>query len=139
MATSALAPSSSRLLPLELVDRCIGSKIWIIMKSDKEFVGTLRGFDDYINLVRARACTVVRHFAPRRACSRACARFARAPRVQVLDDVTEIETLADGTQRRSAQDSVLLNGSHVALLVPGSSPDDAAAAHAAMAAGPEQR
>ena len=28
-----------------------GSKIWIILKGDKEFVGTLRGFDDYVNMV----------------------------------------------------------------------------------------
>ncbi|OQR98462.1 hypothetical protein ACHHYP_20377 [Achlya hypogyna] len=40
-----------RLLPLELIDKCIGSRIWIIMKGDKEFVGTLRGFDDYVNMV----------------------------------------------------------------------------------------
>ena len=28
-----------------------GSKIWIILKGDKEFVGTLRGFDEYVNMV----------------------------------------------------------------------------------------
>ncbi|KAF0685968.1 Aste57867_22220 [Aphanomyces stellatus] len=36
---------------IELIDKCIGSRIWIIMKGDKEFVGTLRGFDDYVNMV----------------------------------------------------------------------------------------
>lgn len=41
----------SHLLPLELVDECIGSKIWIIMKGDKELIGTLRGFDDFVNMV----------------------------------------------------------------------------------------
>ena len=35
----------------ELIDKCIGSKLWIIMKTEKEFVGTLRGFDDYVNMV----------------------------------------------------------------------------------------
>ncbi|RQM09782.1 hypothetical protein KXD40_007245 [Peronospora effusa] len=40
--------SQGRILPLELIDKCIGSKLWIIMKGDKEFLGTLRGFDDYI-------------------------------------------------------------------------------------------
>ncbi|KAG6670931.1 hypothetical protein I3843_Q027700 [Carya illinoinensis] len=39
------------LLPSELIDRCIGSKIWVIMKGDKELVGTLRGFDVYVNMV----------------------------------------------------------------------------------------
>ena len=36
----------------ELVDKCIGSRIHIIMKSsDKEIVGTLLGFDDFVNMV----------------------------------------------------------------------------------------
>ena len=90
--------SGSTLLPLELVDRCIGSRIHIVrplpvpaclpaclphalpigsrgaaaatlraacpltrargarvfpqvMKGDKEIVGTLKGFDDYVNMV----------------------------------------------------------------------------------------
>ena len=41
----------SHLLPSELIDRCIGSRMWVIMKSDKEIVGTLRGFDVYVNMV----------------------------------------------------------------------------------------
>ncbi|KAJ9082233.1 RNA-binding protein lsm5, variant 2 [Entomophthora muscae] len=43
--------STSQLLPLEIIDKCIGSKIWVVMKSDKEFTGTLVGFDDYVNMV----------------------------------------------------------------------------------------
>lgn len=35
----------------ELVDKCVGSRIWVVMKSDKEFSGTLVGFDDYVNMV----------------------------------------------------------------------------------------
>ncbi|KAJ2063588.1 ubiquitin-specific protease ubp1 [Coemansia sp. S146] len=35
----------------ELIDKCIGSRIWVMMKSEKEFVGTLLGFDDYVNMV----------------------------------------------------------------------------------------
>ena len=27
----------------ELIDKCIGSKMWVLMKGDKELVGTLRG------------------------------------------------------------------------------------------------
>lgn len=57
----------------------------------------------------------------------------------MLDDVTEIEVLADGSKRSSHQDSLLLNGNHVALLVPGSSPEDAAAAALAARAGPAPR
>lgn len=36
---------------LELVDKCIGSRIHIIMKSDKEIVGTLLGFDDFVSIL----------------------------------------------------------------------------------------
>ncbi|GIJ91522.1 RNA-binding protein lsm5 [Aspergillus pseudoviridinutans] len=35
----------------ELIDKCVGSRIWVIMKGDKEFSGTLLGFDDYVNMV----------------------------------------------------------------------------------------
>ena len=37
---------------LELVDKCIGSRIHIIMKSDKEIVGTLLGFDDFVSILK---------------------------------------------------------------------------------------
>lgn len=40
---------ASTILPLELVDRCIGSDIWVLMKNDREFTGTLLGFDDYVS------------------------------------------------------------------------------------------
>ena len=39
------------VLPLELVDKAIGSKIQILMKNDQEFIGTLLGFDDFVNVV----------------------------------------------------------------------------------------
>ncbi|WRT66140.1 uncharacterized protein IL334_003093 [Kwoniella shivajii] len=42
---------ASTILPLELVDRCIGSPIWVLMKNEREFTGTLMGFDDYVNMV----------------------------------------------------------------------------------------
>eukprot|EP00842_Homolaphlyctis_polyrhiza_P006519 jgi/Hompol1/6869/HPOL_004183-RA len=41
----------SGLLPLELIDKCVGSQIWVVMKGDKEFTGTLLGFDDFVNMV----------------------------------------------------------------------------------------
>lgn len=40
----------------ELIDRCIGSRIWVIMKNDREFTGTLLGFDDFVS---AYLCRVV--------------------------------------------------------------------------------
>ncbi|KAL5582922.1 hypothetical protein UlMin_015364 [Ulmus minor] len=41
----------SQLLPSELINRCIGSKKWVIMGGDKELMGTLRGFNVFINMV----------------------------------------------------------------------------------------
>ncbi|XP_075230404.1 U6 snRNA-associated Sm-like protein LSm5 isoform X1 [Lycorma delicatula] len=49
--TASVATNPSTLLPLELVDKCIGSRIHIIMKNDKEIVGTLLGFDDFVNML----------------------------------------------------------------------------------------
>jgi U6 snRNA-associated Sm-like protein LSm5 len=42
---------SKTILPLELVDKCIGSRLYILMKNEKEFLGTLKGFDDFVNMV----------------------------------------------------------------------------------------
>mmetsp|Transcript_10138 Transcript_10138/g.19862 ORF Transcript_10138/g.19862 Transcript_10138/m.19862 type:complete len:85 (+) Transcript_10138:59-313(+) len=42
---------ATEMLPLELIDRSVGQKIWVIMKGDKEIVGTLRGIDEFVNLV----------------------------------------------------------------------------------------
>lgn len=45
------AKNPSKLLPSELISRCVGSRILVIMKGDKELEGTLRGFDSYVNMV----------------------------------------------------------------------------------------
>ncbi len=51
MASKSSAAAASEILPLELMDKCIGSRIHVIMKSDKELVGTLLGFDEYVCMV----------------------------------------------------------------------------------------
>jgi LSM domain len=43
---------ATRILPLELIDKAIGSQIWILMRGKTEVVGILRGFDDYVSKVR---------------------------------------------------------------------------------------
>ena len=45
MATPTNANTGQTLLPLELVDKAIGSRMHVIMKNDRELVGTFRGFD----------------------------------------------------------------------------------------------
>jgi U6 snRNA-associated Sm-like protein LSm5 len=44
-------PNLSQFLPLELVDKCVGSRIWIIMKDDSEICGILKGYDEFVNIV----------------------------------------------------------------------------------------
>jgi U6 snRNA-associated Sm-like protein LSm5 len=51
MASAPPKANPSTLLPLELIDKCIGSRIHAILRSNKEVVGTLLGFDDYVNMV----------------------------------------------------------------------------------------
>ena len=53
---------SNLIVPLrvELVDKCIGSRIHIIMKSDKEIVGTLLGFDDFVSILYTELVTHTR-------------------------------------------------------------------------------
>ena len=53
----ASSGSTQRILPLELIDKAIGSQIWILMRGTKEIVGTLRGFDDYVSAC-ALACVL---------------------------------------------------------------------------------
>ena len=99
LSSSPLPLSSRASLPLELIDKCVGSRLWVVMKGEREFVGTLRGFDEFVNMV--------------------------------LDDVTEYEARAGAGTARAVPigrlDSLLLNGAGVVALVPGSSPEEAAA------------
>ena len=56
-AAPARAPSPapcslpSRPHAAALVDKCTGSRIWVMMQDNREIVGTLRGFDEYVNMV----------------------------------------------------------------------------------------
>lgn len=48
------APGShnpSKVLPQELMGKCVDQQVWIIMKNDRELVGTLKGYDVYVNMV----------------------------------------------------------------------------------------
>ena len=92
---------ATRILPLELIDKAIGSQIWILMRGSKEVVGTLRGFDDYVNLVLDDAT----EYTP-----------------DPNDRTKVIKTVLDS--------EILLNGNQIAILVPGGTgpPDDSLAA-----------
>ena len=46
-----MAVNASSVLPSELIDKSVGSSVWVISKQDREFVGTLTGFDVYVNML----------------------------------------------------------------------------------------
>ena len=75
-----------------MIDKSIGFGMWVIMQGDKEFYGKLRGFDEYLNLI--------------------------------MDDVKEYQFAGQGGKRVliSQLDSMLLNGSHICMLIPGDEP-----------------
>lgn len=78
-------------LILELIDKCIGSRIYVLLKNEKEFCGKLIGFDDFVNMV--------------------------------LEEVVEYE-YDNGKRSEKKMDSILLNGSQICVLVPGSNGPD---------------
>ena len=51
MTSLATTIGVGHVLPLEVVDKCIGNKVWVLMQNEREFYGTLRGFDEYMNIV----------------------------------------------------------------------------------------
>lgn len=88
----------------ELVDKCIGSRIHILMKNDKEMTGILLGFDDFVNMLLEGELTnflcIVQSL------------------IWNLLDVTEIENTPEG-KRITKLDQILLNGNNITMLVPG--------------------
>lgn len=83
------------ILPLEVMDKCIGRKMWVVMKENKEFYGTLVGFDEFMNMQMEE-----------------CKEYS----VSARDGVSDRKVIA-------TLDSMLLNGSHVCLMVPGDNPN----------------
>ncbi|KAI3633225.1 hypothetical protein MIR68_008763 [Amoeboaphelidium protococcarum] len=39
------------VLPLELMDKSIGKRLWIVLKDQSEIIGNLVGFDEFVNIV----------------------------------------------------------------------------------------
>lgn len=43
--------ATNSIIPLELLDKCIGNDVWILMRTEREISGLLQGFDDFFNMV----------------------------------------------------------------------------------------
>lgn len=39
------------ILPLEVLDKCLGRSVWIHLRKDREFYGVLEGFDEFLNML----------------------------------------------------------------------------------------
>lgn len=133
-ATQTAAPS--QILPLELVDRCIGSLIWVVMKStNREFTGTLLGFDDFVSecnvryvhlrLVSEIDSVFESTFHPCRHGVVGCHRIVRAAHLFSLTIAVFLtsmpvcslysETTPEGRKVTKLKQT-LLNGNHIALV-----------------------
>jgi U6 snRNA-associated Sm-like protein LSm5 len=49
--TGPAIQNPSKILPQELMAKCIDQRVWILMKNDRELVGMLKGYDVYVNMV----------------------------------------------------------------------------------------
>lgn len=43
--------SQPPILPMELMEKCIGQNIQVIMKTNKEFIGILSGYDSFFSKI----------------------------------------------------------------------------------------
>ncbi|VDO27597.1 unnamed protein product [Brugia timori] len=116
--SNSTSSNPSTLLPLELVDKCIGSRIWVIMKGEKEIVGTLTGFDDYVNMVLEDVVEYENTVDGKRVEIVGTLTGFDDYVNMVLEDVVEYENTVDG-KRVTKLDTILLNGNHITMLVPG--------------------
>ncbi|KAH7648304.1 U6 snRNA associated SM LSM5 [Cryptosporidium bovis] len=97
------------ILPLALIDRCIGNRIYVIMKGDREFSGILQGFDEYVNMV----LNDVEEYGFK------------------SEDLDDGKQASDGNERNRLKrvlinrlDTILLSGNNIAMLVPGGDPNN---------------
>ncbi|CDH15241.1 related to U6 snRNA-associated Sm-like protein LSm5 [Zygosaccharomyces bailii ISA1307] len=51
--------STLEVLPLEIIDKTVGQPVWIVLQSNREFTGTLVGFDDFVNVIVEDALEIV--------------------------------------------------------------------------------
>jgi U6 snRNA-associated Sm-like protein LSm5 len=134
---------ATRILPLELIDKAIGSQIWILMRGTKEIVGTLRGFDDYVSLfvgveyaetlVAVRSSIAAASFISHHSIAVLFLLFSQVN--LVLDDAVEYSPDPRDKSKvikTELNSEVLLNGNQIAILVPGGTgpPADSLAANA---------
>ena len=122
-ANNSQADNPSHILPSDLLEKCIGSQIWILMKGEKELVGTWRRLRSHAQTRHSTLDT--RHST----LTRATHSFVRsqvgtlsgldAYVNMVLTDVKEFDRSESGAMEEVGQHAeMLLNGNNIAALVP---------------------
>jgi len=98
--TPAVPAAGAQVLPLAVIDQCVGGRVLVVMKSNKEVEGTLLGLDEFVNLVLE---DVVEYESPTN---------NAVGNVNGNVDGSKVVEVARRTQ-------LLLNGNNIAMLVPG--------------------
>lgn len=81
--------SALEILPLEIIDKTVGQPVWIVLQSNREFTGTLIGFDDFVNVI-----------------------VENAQEITIGADLQDIPVIKHNGR-------MLLSGNSIAMLVPG--------------------
>ena len=126
---------SLRILPLELIDKAIGSKIWVLMRGSKEVVGVLRGFDDYVSGVVPVPTTAMCDLHKSTSINARCkfslqywlvflvhSLLSFSQVNLVLDEAVEFTPdphEKDKVIKTELNTEILLNGNQIAVMVPG--------------------
>ena len=87
-----------KILPQGLLEKCINQRVLVIMKSKKEFLGTLTGYDEFYRIF-----------------------FYLLTLDMVLTDVYEMTTPESEGEKREKKflKSLMLNGNNIVMIVPG--------------------
>ena len=116
------ADNPSHILPSDLLEKCIGSQIWILMKGEKELVGTWPRLRS--PRLDTRHSTLDTHSRDALVRSQVGTLSGLDAYVNmVLTDVKEFDRSESGAMEEVGQHAeMLLNGNNIAALVPGGKP-----------------
>ena len=110
---------------LELIDRCIGSRIHVILKNDREFTGTLLGFDDFVSEFVSFQIPEPAWISGRDIDDMHLLQlYFQLPQNgwtvedMVLEDVNEYQTAPSGERVKTKLQKTLLNGNNICIVSP---------------------
>ena len=93
------------LSPIEVLERCIGSPLWIIMQDQREVTGTLFSYDENLNVVLHNAT----FYEPRPESNEKTSKEGKVNFKHSFTNHIGFDNVPE----------LVFNGKHVALFVPG--------------------